>query len=56
MEPNDPKKTPDTEMEPKTNKPDTGVKNIEEREIEETGSREDDKRENDGYVDFSKLF
>ncbi len=59
MEPNKPKQTPDTEMEPATKKPDTGVKK-DEREIEETetetGSQEEDKRDNEGYVDFSKLF
>ena len=43
MEPNTPKNTPDSEMEPQTKKPDTGTKNIDEREIEETGPREEEK-------------
>lgn len=59
MEPNKPKQTPDTDRESVTKKPDTGVKK-DEREIEEneseSGYREDEKRDNEGYVDFSKLF
>ena len=57
MEPNTPK-TPETEMEPTTRKPDTGIKNNDEREVEETKKESylEDKRDNEGYVDFSKLF